>query len=190
MSTDADPDDSEFPVVDASIYGGVGYLGGYLTTLLLVVLVEGEGIPGDVIEGAGWVYYNAQFVDIVPRGAPGGAAPASSINYVTGSGLGRASLEALTVPSVVYHLIPVVALAVAGFAFVRTVGADTPVAGAMVGASLVLGCLFLSIAGTFTFEVGGRVALGPSRLTSLLFVGILYPTVCGGAGGAVATVGD
>jgi hypothetical protein len=190
MNTDTDPADGEYPVVDGTIYGGVGYIAGYLTTLLLVFLVEDEGIPGDIIEGAGWVYYNAQFVDIVPRGAPGGASTASSINYVTGSGLGGSSLQALTVPSVVYHLIPVVAFVAAGFALVRTVGATTPTVGAKIGASLVLGCLFLSLAGTFTFEVGGRVALGPSRLTSLLFVGILYPAICGGVGGATATLVD
>lgn len=190
MSTDSRSEEGEFPVVDGSIYGGLGYIAGYLSTLLLVALVEAEGIPGDVIQGAGWVYYNAQFVDVLPRGAPGGASTASSINYVTGSGLESPSLGALSVPSVVYHLIPVLAFVAAGFALVRTVGADTPLRGAKVGASLALGCIFLSLAGTFTFEVGGRVALGPSRLTSLLFVGILYPAICGGVGGAVAAVGD
>jgi len=190
MSTDTGSGSDELPVVDGSIYGGAGYVSGYLATFLFVVLVEGDEIPGDVIQGAGWVYYNAQFVDIVARGAPGGATGGSSINYVTGSGLETASLSALTVPSVIYHLTPIVGFVVAGFALVRAVGAPDPATGAKIGASLVFGCLFLSIAGTFTFEVGGRVALGPSRPTSLLFVGIIYPVVCGGIGGVVATVVD
>jgi hypothetical protein len=189
MSEDDDSTEA-FPVVDASLYGVFGYLGGYLTTLLLVVGAESDGFPGDLIEISGWVYYNAQFVDIVTRGVPNNGSGTPSVNYVTGTGLSRSAFETLTVPSILYHLIPIVAFVLAGFALVQDVGASSAREGAKVGAGLVFGCLFLSIVGTFIFEIGGRVALGPSRPTSLLFVGILYPAICGAVGGAIGSVLD
>lgn len=187
MSDETDSGPGEIPVVDGSIYGAAAYVTGYLATLVLVVIFEGRRFIGDVIEGAGWIYYNAQFVSIEPRAfTAGDAIEQSSINYVTGQGLEEIDSATLVVPSVVYHAIPIVAFITAGFLLSRTLDVREMLTGVKVGASLAFGGVVLALGGTFVFEVAN--AMGPNRPTGVLLAGILYPAVFGAAGGVLSVV--
>lgn len=178
----------EVPVVDGSIAGGLAYCLGYLLTLIPVALFETEGVIAGVVDKTGWVYYNAQFVEITPRATPDGSVTLDipAVNYVTGSGLEEIGAATLTVPPTVYHAIPVAVFLASGFVLALSLGATSPRKGAIVGASVVLGGVLAALGGTFIFEVGNR--MGPSRPQSVLFAGIVYPVVCGGTGGVLATV--
>ncbi len=180
----------ELPVVDGSVYGATAFVAGYLTTLLLVVIFEGRRFIGDLVEGAGWIYYNAQFVNIEPRDPPGGPAvdETMSINYLTGEGLDGIETATIVLPAVIYHAIPVIAFVTAGFLLARSLGVSNVVTGAKVGASLVFGAVLLALGGTFVFEVGN--ALGPSRIQGVLLAGIVYPGACGVVGGVAAAFVD
>ncbi len=187
----------EFPVVDGSIYGGVAFVVGYLTTLVLVVFVEGDRLLGDTIDGAGWLYYNAQFVSIEERGfatADAGAdvgGEISGVNYLTGEGLEALASEgangAITqLPAVIYHAIPVLAFVAFGLLLARNHGVESVSTGVKVGASLALGGALAALGGTYLFEVGN--AIGPDRFEAVVFAGVLYPVVCGAIGGVLGAV--
>ncbi|PSP17496.1 transporter, partial [Halobacteriales archaeon QH_10_67_13] len=135
-----------------------------------------------LIEGSGWVFYNAQFVDV--EFSAGGQS--ESANYVTG---GAANLD---VPAIVYHLIPVVLLVLAGIVVARQAGAVEIGEGAMAGATLVAGVAVLALVGSFVFTIsqsafGSTVETGPPLVQSLLFVGVGYPVVLGAVGGAIGS---
>ena len=187
----------EVPVVDGSIYGGAAFAVGYLTTLVLVVFVEGDRLLGDTIDGAGWLYYNAQFVSVEERGfasvdaGVGDGGEISGVNYLTGSGLEAVASEgtngAITqLPAVLYHAIPVVAFVAFGLLLARKLGVETVSTGAKVGASLALGGVLAALGGTYLFEVGN--AIGPNRFEAVALAGIVYPVVCGAVGGVLGAV--
>lgn len=178
---------AQLPVIDGSIYGIVSFFAGYFTTLVLVLAAEGDQLTDDFIEGAGWVYYNAQFaaVELRPPGGQG-ASPVESvtINYLTGSGPEQLAVTATELPAVVYHVIPVVVLLAGGYMLATDLGAETPVEGIVAGGSLAFGTVFLSFAGGVLFEVG---TIRPNILQGIFFVGILYPLVFGALGGIIGT---
>lgn len=186
MSEETESGPGELPVVDGSIYGAAGYLAGYLVTLVLVAVFEGRRFVGDIIEGAGWIYYNAQFVGIDQRATPAGQAVdgVGSINYLTGEGLGELGASTTVVPAIVYHTVPIVAFFVAGFLLTRDVGADSLRTGAKVGASIAFGAVVLALGGTYVFEVAN--AIGPNRFRGVVLAGIVYPVFCGAVGGAAS----
>lgn len=189
MSDEERSGPGELPVVDGSIYGATAYMAGYLVTLVLVAVFEGRRFVGDIVEGAGWIYYNAQFVSIEQRTmAAGQFEDVGSINYVTGAGLGDLQASTTVVPALVYHVIPIVAFFVAGFLLARSVGARSIPVAAKVGASIAFGAVVLALGGTFVFEVAN--ALGPNRPESVALAGITYPVVCGAVGGVTAVLVD
>ena len=170
------------PFVQGAIFGALSFVGGYLVTMVLVLAVEAEEIADELIEVSGWLYYNAQFVDI--EQSAGGET--QSANYVT------SDVVALELPSLVYHLIPVVALLLAGIVVARRAGAADVTEGAMAGATLVAGVAVLAVLGSFLFTItestfGVSVETGLPLVESLIFVGIGYPAIVGGIGGAVGT---
>ena len=170
------------PFVQGAIFGALSFVGGYLVTMVLVLAVEAEEIADELIEVSGWLYYNAQFVDI--EQSAGGET--QSANYVT------SDVVTLELPSLVYHLIPVVALLLAGIVVARRAGAADVTEGAMAGATLVAGVAALAVLGTFLFTItestfGVSVETGLPLVESLIFVGIGYPAIVGGIGGAIGT---
>ncbi len=170
------------PIVQGAIAGALSFVGGYLVTLVLVAAVEAEEIAEELIEVSGWIFYNAQFVGT--EQSAGGQT--QSVNYVTGNVIN------LDVPALVYHLIPVVLLVLAGIVVARQAGAVEIGEGAMAGATLVAGVAVLALVGTFVFTVsesalGATVETGPPLVESLLFVGVGYPVVLGAVGGAIGT---
>lgn len=188
VGTRQSPTDAIEPV--KSVVAGVGsFLVGYLVTLVLAVAVESNDFTdGDAIELGGWLFYNAQFVDLEVSATGGtGLGLTSSFNIVTGdSFLGQ--VVSLDVPSVVYHLIPVVVFLLAGFLLAQAVSVQTPQQGALAGGSIVVGTAPLALIGTFLFVVEqGGTEVGPPLLDSLLIVGLLFPLVLGVAGGLISS---
>jgi len=158
-----------------AIFGVASFVVGYITTLVVVALGEDTD---DLIEQAGWVYYNAQFADVeVDAGGLFGVELEQEFNLLTDNGL--------DVPSIVYHLIPVVVLIAAGFVLARRVGARKPQEGALAGAALALGTVVMAVIGTFVFSAQET---SPVFVESLLLVGIVFPGVFGAVGGALSAI--
>lgn len=178
----------QIPVVDGSMYGIGSFVAGYLATLVLVVVAEGNQLSNDFVEGAGWVYYNAQFasVDVRPPRGTGTetAVESSSINYLTGQGPEGMAVAATELPAVVYHVIPVVVLVAGGYALASQLGATNALEGVIAGGSLAFGTVIFALAGTFVFQLG---RVGPNRLQGVLLVGILFPVAFGSLGGVLRT---
>jgi hypothetical protein len=171
----------EPPFVQGAIVGAVSFVVGYVITLTLVVATE--DISDNLMEVVGWIYYNAQFTDVVASGN----GMEVSFNYVTGSGGGMTQVTT-ELPGIVYHLVPVVVLVAAGFIVAQQANAIEPMKGAMAGGTLTLGVLVLALLGTFLFETSQTgVSASPDLVMSILLVGILYPAVFGAIGGALST---
>lgn len=184
---------TQLPVVDGSIYGIVSFFAGYFSTLVFVLVAETGQIRESFVEGAGWVYYNAQFAPVELRSPPGeqtGQIDAASINYLAGSGPEGLAVSATQVPAPVYYAIPVVVLLAGGYMLATDLGATTTVEGVVAGGSLAFGTLFLSLVGGILFEVD---SIGPNIALGVLLVGIVYPAVFGALGGVLSTrvsIGD
>jgi hypothetical protein len=179
------------PLQFGAIFGAISFVVGYVLTLLVVVAIEADEFTDDLLETTGWLYYNAQFANIETSAEGGGEFGElfeEEFNYLTDSGGfgGAADLEA---PAVLYHLIPIVVLLVAGFAVARYANASSLQEGAVAGATLVLGTVVLALIGTFLFTNSGNgFSASPVLVDGIVFVGILFPAVLGAVGGAVSTV--
>lgn len=179
------------PLAQGAVFGAVAFVVGYVITLILVAVAEADEFTDELIETAGWIYYNAQFADVTSSVDAGdfGEAESESFNIVRGDGfLGEGT--SLDVPAIVYHLIPVLVLLGAGFAIARYVDAKTPQEGAIAGATIVIGTTVLAILGTFIFTVTisfiVEFSASPDLAEGILFVGIGFPLVFGAIGGAIA----
>lgn len=173
---------------------GIGaYLAGYVLTYLLVI-VDGVESQGDIEtwKAVGWVFYNAQNVDLTFVGSAGSASVTENFRlFEDGSGVGNLGS---TVPEIVYYLVPVVVLLGAGYvAYQRADTADLPTAQvAAIGATSVVGYLVLVILGRFLFEatgsfLGADLAIAPDLGTAVVLAGIVYPLVLGALGAVLAS---
>lgn len=176
------------PFVTGAIGGAVSFVVGYLLTLVVVAVIETDDFTDDLIEGAGFLYYNAQFaaIEISADGGRGslGAVFEGEFNYLTDSEFS----QALEAPSILYHLIPIVVLFGGGYAVAQYADARELREGAIAGATMALGTVVLALLGTFLFSTGGdTTTTSPVLLDGLLLVGIIFPVALGAAGGAVST---
>lgn len=187
----------EVPVVTGAIAGALSVVTGYLVTLVVVAIAESDSIFDDLLASAGWVYYNAQFVNaelVIERDEDAGVLEdffaglaEHEFNLVTGDGA-TAEMVDLAAPALLYHLIPVVAFLVAGFVVARRVGAVDGVQGAVAGASLVLGAVVVALLGTFVFTLSDNgAAISPLFLEGVVLAGIAYPGLLGALGGFLST---
>jgi hypothetical protein len=164
----------DIPYVQGAISGAVAFVVGYLITLVVVSTQEAEALTEELVEASGWLYYNAQFVDVEAGGL--------TINYLSSN---QVQLEA---PTILYRLIPIVVLLGAGFVLANQVTVREPQEGALAGATIALGTVVLAIVGTFVFEISqGGTSVGPPLVNSILFVGLVFPAVLGAVGGALST---
>lgn len=180
------------PVKEGAIFGVASFIIGYIITLIIVALGESDDISENLIEASGWLYYNAQFANLQVTAQAGSGSRSSSFNYLTDSTLFSESINAVSVPAVVYHLIPILVLVGAGVAVANYVGARELSDGAVAGATLALGTVLPALLGTIIFSVensifGLTVSQSPALVPGVLLVGLLYPAVFGAIGGVIST---
>ena len=180
------------PLKRGAVFGAVSFLVSYILTLIIVAAAEANDFTDDLVEAAGWIYYNAQLADVkisIPQ-SNDDAIPDivfdRTINYVTDNQVSDGGFT-LEMPSVVYHLIPLLSLVLFGFLLARYVGVQTTQDGALAGGTVILGSVPLTLIGVFLFsaEFDG-VELSPVLLESILFVGVLFPLIFGAIGGAIS----
>lgn len=180
------------PIKKGAIFGFASFVVGYIVTLVVVALGESDDISENLVEAAGWIYYNAQFANLQVTASAGGGSRTSSFNYLTDSTLFSESVDAVSVPTVVYHLIPILVLVAAGVALANYVGARELSDGAIGGAMLAVGTVLPALLGTVIFSVetagfGFTVTQSPALVPGVLLVGLLYPAVFGAIGGIIST---
>jgi hypothetical protein len=178
----------------SALAGVVAYLAGYLLTVLFV-FVDGIDFGGDAswVKIAGWVFYAAHTVKLRLTGAAGDSATTGTVSvFEWGS-----ELTNLTdaVPEILYLAVPVIVLVGTAWNLVGRLPNGRASAGTAValGASVVAGYLPLALLGQAFFShtetgFGGAasITVGPDLLPTVLFVGIVYPVVCGAVGGIIA----
>lgn len=123
---------------------------------------------------AGMTLYNAHFVDLTFTGPFG----SSSVDLIDLAGGGLVSFAVV---------VPPVLLLLAGFATASLgdVTADLPNAVAA-GALTLVGYLVLALVGTVLFAYHGDGDLTIPLVPTVVFLGVVYPVVFGGLGGAGA----
>ncbi|PSP78034.1 hypothetical protein BRC81_08220 [Halobacteriales archaeon QS_1_68_20] len=168
-----------------------------------------EEIPS-VVDFLGWLFYNAHFVDVGFEISIMGMGGGVWMNFVTGSvnltgmlaeqsgqaGEMQTGLDSLitTIPTPVWLLVPVVLLFGAGYLVARKNEVAGTTDGAKAGASVVVGYAVLSIGGTYLFawtlptgeEFGMSLSIAPQFVMAVGLMGLAYPAVLGGVGGALA----
>jgi hypothetical protein len=168
--------------------GAVMFVVNYVLMYLFITI---DGVEGD----GGWefvgnILYNAQFVSTEFSSEAGSV----TANFVTGSS-SNAIFEALigelgvgdTIPTILYHLAPIIVLITGGFFVAQQAQAMDIASSAAAGVSIVFGTLVLSIIGVFLFEMSLQgTSGGPEMLMGILLVGIIIPAVAGAIGGAIA----
>jgi len=186
----------ELPFLEGAATGTVAYVVGMITMLLLLTLDQdfefaGSGFGGfqlvevGRLDQVGWFFYSAHFASIEESVTALGETQSQTTNIVA-----EASTQ---FPAVVYHLVPMVVLVVAGFFMASVLDIYNPSIGdcAQAGATLFAGYLPLTVAGTFLFEVSvsgagqGGITIGPELISSVLLVGLLFPVLFGAIGGIV-----
>lgn len=147
---------------------------------LLSQLAETFG-GGEVVSLFGWLFYNAHTVEI----SAGSGAQGQTVN-VLDRFYAQLPDAALTVPKILYTVVPILVLLLFGYLLGR--GARGASAGAVRGASVAIGYLILAVAGGMTvFSVStGIGSAGPALGLTVLMMGLAFPVVAGGVGGALA----
>jgi len=93
-----------------------------------------------------------------------------------------------TIPTLVYHIVPIVVLLVAGVIAAKRMGSrlDTQSAAAA-GATVMPGVLVLSVLGIFLFEESDSgITVAPELAMGVLLVGVVIPLILGAIGGAIS----
>lgn len=175
-----------------ALVGALAYVVSYALTFAFVALdgVSSESLPGWKL--AGQVLYSAHNVETVASASGGGLTVDRSFNLIA-TEVGELSDVGSAVPAVVYYVVPVLVLLLAGFLVVRTVDAGSlPAAtGAVAGATVAGGYLVLGVLGAFLFRSSGeafgvQASIAPNLLASAFLLGVVYPVVLGAVGGALA----
>lgn len=172
------------PVVEGIVAGIVAWLVGYATTYALVApdiresplhrFIEAFNGEPATYEMVGWVFFNAHFVDTVFRDLP--LIGSHTTSFIGGE-------DGFTV---FLYAVPVGLLLVAGVALARYCRANTPVQGALAGATALPGYLLLSVAAAVLFEVTLSGASGaPDLLPAIFLAGIVLPALFAAIGGVI-----
>lgn len=180
------------PWKQALLFGvGAFVVGMVLMTGLIVVEGALDDTPADADTGdaedepgfttlVGWLYFGSQFVDVELSWALG----TESMNY-----LEEASTE-LSIPTLVYRLVPIVALVGGGRLLAEKTLPATATAeeGAKRGATLAAGYLLAVVFGSqlFTWSVDdgdATASMGVEFTEALLVSGLVYPLLFGAIGG-------
>ncbi|MFB6301420.1 MAG: transporter [Haloferacaceae archaeon] len=170
----------------AAAAGAAAYLLGYLVTYVtrrdaIADRLRGFNFVADLFGGdpiptwkaVGWLFYNAHLVETTIPGFGG----ARTVNFLADGGFAP------------LYLLPPTLLLGAGVAVARLGDRESPTAGAVAGALVVVGYLPLALVGAVVVghPVGdGRI--GPDLVTAGALAGLVYPAVLGAIGGTVGGV--
>jgi hypothetical protein len=185
----------ETPWVTAVLVGLAAFAVGLLVTFGLGLVEDSLNDEYDIDELgdeadspgvarlAGWLFYNAQFVDIDTDGET--ALETGSVDLLAEAD----ERGGLVVPVPVWRLIPVVVLVVAGAAFAAWTLPEgaTGTRGAKRGATVVTGYALAAALGAVLFAgtlEGARAA--PALPDAVLLAGLAYPLTLGALGGYLA----
>ena len=198
------------PLVRGGLLGAGAYVLGYVLTFLFVeyevntdfsnpfavawqidldviaLALRFQPGGGGTKDLAGWVFYNTHFVEtIVPE--PGYQSGSTTANILLETGT-------LSIPAVVWLLIPVLLLVGAGYVTSMVVDRQaTPREKALAGGTIVVGYLPLTGAGILLFtkayapNAAYGVSMHPVWILAIGLMGIVYPVVLGGIGGLLAS---
>jgi len=168
---------------------GIGAAAFVVNFVLMYVFVAIDGVDTGPI--ATWKYvgnvlYNAQFVD---------SEASNSGRTTTSNAISDASSSSdltSTIPSFVYHIVPIIVLVAAGYIAVQQTQSrlDTG-SSAATGATIVGGYAVLAVVGTFLFEYsvsffGSSTSVAPDLLPAIGLAGVVFPLALGAIGGAIA----
>lgn len=187
------------PLVQGGVAGLAAYVVGFVLTFVLVA-IDGDLERGDFLEQvgassldfAGWIFYNAHFVDVEVS---------SDIPFLSGQSSGSILSDSSTqFPEFVYYLVPIVALILAGFAVARLGSASSPADGAVAGGTILLGYLPPTVVGAFLFAASEQVGSGSGGFQieasvsisvatgpAIILAGLVFPIVLGAIGGVIAS---
>lgn len=190
-----DEDSSNIPWKKAALFGAAAFVVGFV---LVTGFVIAEGALDDTQDGIededdddisvlnvlSWLFFNTHLVDV---------------EFDTVLGAGSIDLlseidedEGLSIPVVVWRLLPVSVLTVTGYLLAsRTLPATADETdGAKRGATLAAGYLPLVFLAAVIFEESAEGAsIGVDLFEALLIAGLLYPAIFGAIGGYLAVRG-
>lgn len=191
---------ADLPLVEGAVAGAGAYVVGYLLTYVaLFVDLEGssDGMGEIGLEGAGILFYNAQFV----RADLGGGVTRNFLwELARNLGLPRALDDpalvdpgSLTLPTITYTVLVAAVLVAAGFAVARLASRSgaTATGGMEAGMTVVAGYLPLALLGSVLFGLGllewaAEPGAAPDVLGTILLAGLTFPLVFGAVGGHLA----
>lgn len=163
------------PILSAGA-GVAAFVIGYILTMILLVIDNGDDLDG-LFEGAGQVFYNAMFV---PLDVGNGQFVNDSVNLLTDD----IASEVFSLPTFLYHLVPILVIVLAGVFVVLALEETDFVHGAILGATVVVGFFVLALLGTFIFSSDFG---SPDLVWGVVVAGIVYPVVFGAIGGIIGS---
>lgn len=191
-----------------ALYGAIAYVLGVVATFALVAIddnlgaetVSGfqlDGGPSDIgfagldpsaLDFAGWIFYNAHFVETIQRSEASNADGRIGLEQ-NGNILSDVTTQ---IPEVVYYLVPVLVLTAAGYLLARQLAPENSIDGVLAGSSLAVGYFPLVILGSVFFRqtqsvtisgVEFSVTVAPNLAMAIIIAGIVVPVMFGAIGG-------
>lgn len=198
------------------LVGAIAYVLGYAVTYTLVALdselqpefvsgdrfFEGasefgiEGLQPDAMEFAGWIFYNAHFVDVVQSSQAKDTGGAGELGIEQSSNL--LSESATQIPELFYYLVPVAVFTMAGYLLARRLEPETTGGAVLAGGSVALGYAPLALVGAFGFTTSTSVTLAgvefsvsmaPNLVMAVVVAGLALPILFGAIGAILGTAG-
>lgn len=170
--------------------GIVAGLFAWVANLVVIVgLVAGAESTDEPIGFGGNVMYNAHLAMSKAKRSGGASGSASD----TGSMIAGSMTD---LADVVYYAVPIVVLLLVGIALARIVSIRDPGVAALAGATMAIGYILPTVAGTQIFEVSSEsgwfgiatTTVSPMlTATTIVVMGILYPALFGSMGASIGS---
>lgn len=184
------------PIKQGAIFGAIAYVGGYILTYILATIDSEfevnqtiEELGGGMMEAVGWVFYGAHRIEIEVTAEGGGESQTETLRIFE-----EASPD---LPEILYYLVPVVMLIVAGYLVVGQIRAYGGSEAIKAGATVAVGYLPLTVLGVFLFRLSEEqsgfgqtisVSISPELVPAALIMGLIFPLVFGAIGGYLNVV--
>lgn len=179
MSTQQQQGGPSIPLQEGALYGAAAFVAGYAATFLLMLIDVPSDLVEDQFEFAGWLFFNAQFVQIEGDGS----ATVDVLAFLAAS-------EEMSFPALLFTVVVALVIFAAGYLLARSFRSPemTTDEGTVYGASVVVGYLPLAFLGALLFETSpGLFGEGtPDIFAAVLLAGIVFPAIIGALGGYYA----